>query len=383
MKCICIFSAQYLPRNGGVERYTHNLIKYLLLSHYKVILVTSQTGESNNDEVIETINSQFSIYRVPTLNFAKGRLPIMRIGGAKQAINMLKTQKIDMIFIQTRLYFLSCLGAELSSKKSIPAYVIEHGTSHISVGNKIFDSISPIYEHLLVNYIKKRVDGFFGVSKASSNWLKHFHIDAKGELYNAIDIKEEMDTIHYNIKQMYKLDQDAIIVSFVGRLIEEKGILKLISACKKIDNKLKIHLLIAGDGKLERQISMEESDNIHYLGSLEHKKVLALLAQTDLFCFPTEYPEGFPTSVLEAAFLECYIITTKSGGGEIVNTDEFGKIVTNTSVESIKEEIVAAAKSMNEIKAIAKKGRNRVMENYTWEHVITRYVRIIENEQKN
>ena len=45
MKKICIFSAQYLPHLGGVERYTYNLATELYRQGNQVVIVTSNVGE--------------------------------------------------------------------------------------------------------------------------------------------------------------------------------------------------------------------------------------------------------------------------------------------------------------------------------------------------
>lgn len=52
-KSIAIFSSFITPHLGGVERYTDNLAKQLVLLGYKPILVTANY---QNEKEIETIN---------------------------------------------------------------------------------------------------------------------------------------------------------------------------------------------------------------------------------------------------------------------------------------------------------------------------------------
>ena len=40
-KRYCIFAAQYFPHLGGVERYTYNLAKKLIMDGNEVVIVTS------------------------------------------------------------------------------------------------------------------------------------------------------------------------------------------------------------------------------------------------------------------------------------------------------------------------------------------------------
>ncbi len=53
---------------------------------------------------------------------------------------------------------------------------------------------------------------------------------------------------------------------------------------------------------------------IHALGALPHEQIVQLLTQADAYCLPTEYAEGFPTTLLEAAACRCPIVTTRTAG---------------------------------------------------------------------
>ena len=82
-----------------------------------------------------------------------------------------------------------------------------------------------------------------------------------------------------------------------------------------------------------------ESKRIKPLGRLDFKDIVSLLGQAEIYCLPTEYPEGFPTSVLEAAAAGCYVITTNRGGsGELILDKSYGTILGNGSIKILKEE---------------------------------------------
>ena len=50
-KHYCIFSAQYYPHVGGVERYTLYLSRKLIFAGNEVTIVTSNTGDLSGDEI--------------------------------------------------------------------------------------------------------------------------------------------------------------------------------------------------------------------------------------------------------------------------------------------------------------------------------------------
>jgi glycosyltransferase involved in cell wall biosynthesis len=72
---------------------------------------------------------------------------------------------------------------------------------------------------------------------------------------------------------------------------------------------------VVGDGEAlaefqELARSTGVLDRITFHGKVEHKRVISLLQQADLFCFPT-FSEGFPKVVLEALACGLPVVTTR------------------------------------------------------------------------
>ena len=63
-KTFCIFSANFLPHVGGVERYTYNLAKHLISMGHRVIVLTSNVYKLKAKEDVERI----VVYRMPCFN---------------------------------------------------------------------------------------------------------------------------------------------------------------------------------------------------------------------------------------------------------------------------------------------------------------------------
>ena len=62
-------------------------------------------------------------------------------------------------------------------------------------------------------------------------------------------------------------------------------------------------------------------------GALPHDAVVQLLRQADVYCLPTRYAEGFPTTLLEAAACRCPIVCTRTAGTEELLPDDTHGIV--------------------------------------------------------
>lgn len=382
-KRYCIFAAQYFPHMGGVERYTYNLAKELLKRGNEVVIVTSNVYKLESVETIDGI----TIYRFPCFNLLDGRYPILKLGKELRSLDSkLKSERFDLVIVNTRFYFHSLYGMRFAYKKKIPCITLEHGTSHLSVHNKCWDKIGEVFEHCLTQIDKIYCKNYYGVSKACNEWLRHFGIDAKGVLYNSIDV-DEISEIEKHIvpvyRKQYKIPSDGIVITFTGRLLKEKGLHSLLNVMEKVHQKNdKVFLFIAGDGDMEEEINTRKKEYIIPLGRLNFEEIVTLLNETDIFCLPS-FSEGFSTSILEAAVCGCFIITTARGGAkELLLSEEYGCIIPNN-----KEEILfSALESVLSDEKRRKKGIEltfeRIEKHFTWINVANQVERICE-EMKN
>lgn len=381
-KTYCFFSARYLPYLGGVERYTYNMTRELVLSGNKVIIITSHIGNESNFEE----NGDVMVYRLPSLRLLNGRFPIVIYNKeTRNVLKEIKTKRIDYVVINTRFYLLSFVGAVFSKRNGNPSIIIEHGTGHFTVNNKILDFVGHIYEHFISYMIKQKVKDYYGVSLECNKWLKHFKISAKGVLYNSID-KNQIEDIckmqNKEIEDRIQYEKTDIIITFTGRLIEEKGVLKLIAAFKNIKQKYSnAKLCIAGDGELYSEILRRIYDGVYLLGSLSFNEVISLLELTTVFCLPTDYPEGLPTSVLEAIACKCYVITSASGGAkEIITDSTYGTVLENNDVEEIEMALLEIISDPVKRTEATRKAYERVCDGFIWRKTASKLVKIFEQK---
>lgn len=245
-KKYCIFAAQYFPHLGGVERYTYNLSKKLIEDGNEVIIVTSNVYKLREYEKVDGI----PVYRIPCWNLLDGRYPVLKPNKKFRKIHkLLKSQEFDMIIVNTRFYIHSLYGMSFAKKKKIKCITLDHGTSHLSVHNRFWDSIGEIFEHSLTKIDRIFCKDYYGVSKACNDWLSHFHIKAKGVLYNSIDLDEIQDILSNEIesyRKEYNIPTDAIVITFTGRLLKEKGLPSLLNVMDRIlkDRQMCICLLL-------------------------------------------------------------------------------------------------------------------------------------------
>jgi glycosyltransferase involved in cell wall biosynthesis len=101
------------------------------------------------------------------------------------------------------------------------------------------------------------------------------------------------------------------------RLENRKGVDVVIKSLPLIlEHYPKTTLDIIGGGTLEAQLKelvnkLELNNKVNFHGKIEQSKVIEMMKQAHIFCFPTSASEGFPKVVIEALASGLPVITTK------------------------------------------------------------------------
>lgn len=325
MKTIMIFSGYYYPHLGGIERYIDGLMHELIKKKNNVILVTSNFDNELEYEEKDNIK----IYRLPIYNIFKNRYPIIKKNNQyRNIMRKLNNLNVDFIIVNTRFHLTSHVGIKYGRKNNIPVFLIEHGSNYVTLDNKFLDFFANRYEDFLTYKIKNKISGFYGVSNACGKWLKQFKIKSSGTWYNSID---------FNQKVPEKKKHKSINFLYAGRLIKQKGVDNILNSFRELEQKYdNIKLYIAGDGpELEKYKNKYKEKNIYFLGKLTYEELKKYYAITDIFLYPPLWPEGLPTSILEAGLMKCAVIGTNQGGiSEILKNKKNGLLI-NSDYKSL------------------------------------------------
>lgn len=373
-KKICIVSSQYLPHIGGVENYIDNIAKELVRQGNEVTIVTSYM---ENTEKYETRDGM-EIYRMPSWQLMNGRFPIKKYNKESARITrILKTKKFDLMLVNMRFYVLSLYAVRLAKRMGVRCIMIDHGTSHLNTGGKLTSKLGEWFEHGITWLEKFYCKEYAGVSRATLDWIKHFHINSDLVIYNSIDV-DEFESIKKkklrDFREEYHIPKEDIVISFIGRITIEKGILELATAIDKLTKERKdIWLLAAGVGYLEDKVKALNNPNIHLVGKLDKEEIVGLLTGSDIFCLPS-VSEGFPTTVLEAAVCKNFIISTYRGGTrEFISDQEYGIILQDNEPEKIYQALKNVIDNKDYMKNAVEKSYERVIERYTWKITVERF----------
>lgn len=104
-------------------------------------------------------------------------------------------------------------------------------------------------------------------------------------------------------------------ITFVGWVIESKGVFDLLKAWEGVESKNDWKLRIIGpasSANVER-INIHLDDTVEYLGELSREKVVEHISESLIFALPS-HTEGFPYAILEAMSVGCCLVVSDVGG---------------------------------------------------------------------
>lgn len=157
--------------------------------------------------------------------------------------------------------------------------------------------------------------------------------------------------------------------AFVGRLTPEKGLLTLLAAWKQLPE---IPLMIAGDGplrgELEAQARSEGLGNVVFKGHTSKADTLAIIRGARFLVFPSEWPEGFPMTLVESFACGTPVLSSNIGSlPEIVAEGKTGSLFRAGDAGHLAESVLRVWNSPEVTATMGHAARAEYLERYTAE----------------
>ena len=165
----------------------------------------------------------------------------------------------------------------------------------------------------------------------------------------------------------------SFVVGYVGRLVEEKGILTLIEAASELKCSYKI--MIIGNGPLKDTIINKATllgigKYLAFVDTVDQSGLVEYYNCMDVLVLPShdtrDWREQFGRVLIEA--MACQVPVIGSDCGEIPNViGEAGLVFSQQNPDELKEALVKLAKNPALRKELGHKGYQRVLAKYTWQ----------------
>jgi glycosyltransferase involved in cell wall biosynthesis len=182
-----------------------------------------------------------------------------------------------------------------------------------------------------------------------------------------------------------ELDSEVLLILFVGRLVEKKGVRHLIEAAAHLINQrsIELQLWIVGDGECSTRLKelaacLEIEAHVRFFGAVPNNSLPDYYAAADLFVAPSVVDqsgdtEGQGVVIIEAMAAGVAVVASRVGGISGVIDDGSTGILcepeSSMALSNAIEELVVSGRSAS----FADRAREKIEREYDWSVVARRF----------
>lgn len=370
---ICMLTDYFLPHMlGGTEKVVYELSRQLIQKGCQVTVVTLNTDRVEGHSLIEGMN----IYRLPAISVTK-------LLGAQLTLSPVALFRVHRIVERVRpdivhahnLYFqLTMVAPFVKRLMHVPLVTTLHLPK--MVYNRILlDSLIGVYQRVVGDLIVRSSERLIAVSRSV---MKHAIRDLGVPLSKIVLIPNGVDMQVYTPSGQKPANP---VVTYVGRLIENKGPRYLVEAGLDIlKNHPEAHIYVIGDGplkeKLIQQVASQKLENrIHILGNVPD--ILPILRRTTVFVRPSLTGEAISLAILEAMACGLPVVASNvEGNNEIVENEVNGYLVPPADPEALGEIIGFLLANRKVADAMGKNARKTAEKVYDWKRIAEQTLKV-------
>ena len=348
-----------------------NMIRIMLHFNYRLFIVTgnefTKESISNGNVSVCSLHYDYDVdnFRKP-FNFFLMQLKISR--------NILKMRrKVDfLVFLYGSDLTLPLLLAKMLGKKVLLVTTGSSAEASRSIGSP-YTKFLRIMEKVSYGMVDRIV-------VYSSHLVEEWNLEKH---QNKISIAYR----HYLNFEQFKVVKDCterkMLIGFVGRLSQEKGVLEFVKAVPLIlEKRPDLNFIIGGDGSLRDNIEKFVAKNnlnekVKLVGWIPHEKLPDYLNELKLFVLPS-YTEGLPNLILEAMACGAPVLATPVGAiPDVIKDGETGFIMEDNSPECIAKNIIRVLECPY-LEKIVENARELVENEFTYEKAVEKWREIFE-----
>jgi glycosyltransferase involved in cell wall biosynthesis len=378
---LLVFSPYFPPHVGGLEGYVSDLDEVLLASGRVEAITVFTPRLPVEARVAESLGEGHLIVRYPAFELIPN-FPVPKVWTRAfwRALRSAAPASHDLFISHTRFFLSSLFALGCARVRSRPLLHVEHGSDYVQLTGRLARTAARAYDLLPGRFVLRRADGVVAISRAAAEFVRRL-------------AGRDVPVVHRGIwtERLDATAPDATVlehaagrgvVTFVGRLIDGKGVPDLLHAFAALRDPAAV-LCIVGDGP--RRSDLEElaerlgiAAQTMFLGYLPEEHAWAVIRASDVVVNPS-YTEGLPTSVLEAALMGRAVIATDVGGtSEIVSDGEGGMLVGARDIDALRMRLEELLGDPELRRRIGDTARTQASGRFDWELSGRRFMEVAE-----
>lgn len=362
--------------NLGGPTYNTVFLSKFLPSEYETLLIGGQKDESEESSLF--IAEQYGLKPLIIDEMKRSINPLNDYYAYKKIKNIIREYKPHIV--HTHASKAGTLGRLAAIHCNVP--VIVH-TFHGHVFHSYFGSIKTNIYKTIERYLANKSSAIITISNKQKHELCNIHKICSPEKTHVIPLGFDLNKFQENIEQkrkefrkQYKIADDEIAITIIGRLVPIKNhtlfIEALYNTLKKTNKKIKG--VIVGDGEqrgyieklaTEKGIMFSDGSSSATLTFASWRKDIDVVCAGSDIITLTSFNEGTPVSLIEAQAGNKPVITTNVGGVENIIIHQKTGLLVN-SFDAIDFSNALLELTENDEKRFA-------LGIYGWEHVKNTY----------
>lgn len=371
MKKILFIANYYAPYVSGVTEYIRQIAEALAARGYQVMVITSNHAKLPIEEIIHNVK----VVRAPIIcKINKGT-----ISGAFILWALKYAKWADIVNLHLPMLESGILTSLIDKKKMIvtyhcdinliPSFLNKIIIKVMDTSNKIALKRAP---QIIVNTIE-----YMEESRIACNF--------KSKLVEISPPIKKMDSIKI---QKTEIKSSKKIIGFCGRIVEEKGIVVLLEAYKKIRQKRQdVELIIGGDYKnvaggsiyseLVTFIDKNNLEGITFTGKIPENSMESFYCSLDVFVLPSiNSLESFGMVQVEAMMCGIPVVASDLlGVRTVVGKTGMGLISRKNNPDDLADKIIEVLEN----KELYIKEKEEITRIYSTEKTVDAYLKCFED----
>lgn len=348
---------------GGSDKVSLMFLKNVTRNRYDITPILLTRPWEQECVFSRMIKAEgYSVLNIPVAK-KSGTDPLRVPRSFKALYDFLKSNSFGML--HTHGYFADIIGIPAARALSIPVVSTCHG--YINTDKKL-----GIY-NALDRKVLRLADKVIAVSEGIRDELIGAGIKPSRVvvLVNAVESgldSAELIRRRAEARNKLKIEEGTLVVGYIGRLSEEKGVRYLIEAASILKESVKgLKVLIIGtgreDGQLHKLVEELKLKDIVYFAGFQ-RDIGEWLPAMDIFALPS-LTEGTPMALLEAMSYGLPVVATRVGGvPSVIENGNNGILVEPKAPGELADAIMDLYWDKNSMKRLSTLGKKTIKSQY-------------------
>jgi len=300
---VLLVSHYYPPHIGGVENVVHQEAVRLAEAGAEVTVLTSAPHSGT------TVEQGVTVVRVGSWNGLEPHgIPFPVPWPTLFSLARRWAAWADVVHVHDSFYLTSWAGYFGAATTGTPLVV----TQHVAMSShpvRAVELVQRLVYALVGKRVVRRAGTVLTINTRGADFARSLgaRAEAVRHLPNGVDtglFRPALDGERRSARKEFGLPEQGVLVLFVGRLLEKKGLDLLLEARDPA-----YRLVFVGPGEPDQVGRLSVFEDVHHLGPLPAEKLARVYRACDVFALPTSN-EGFPLTVQEAMSSGLPVLTT-------------------------------------------------------------------------